>query len=295
MYISFFIFLMIILFLFFTHFFRHRKIVRKIRTMCTKEKCKRLNELINPFGYFYNYCRDSFHSTTDAWQKSFGYGRIYDRLAPHFNMIFDTLPVYFDYNERTWLIQFWKGQYGINTGAEIGIYKSDRLLSPDEYDSEIFRAVSKTEWLPLSMNLNYSNVSVGRISMKHWWLTSFKIGVFSDPDECSTDVSISFPNYAMLAAFTDSLSLNPLAPKYIRGTGLTVHFIFNSTNSGTKTLYISWKQMKNRFYCWLFNRISQPFTLSLDQLLYLYEYLPFAFRKIINIHSKRQYKCKKRR
>ena len=43
-------------------------------------------------------------------------------MAPRFQMVFDALPVYFDYQKKTWLIEFWKGQYGINTGAEIGIY-----------------------------------------------------------------------------------------------------------------------------------------------------------------------------
>ena len=33
-------------------------------------------------------------------------------------MVFETLPVYFDYAGKTWLIQIWKGQYGICTGCE---------------------------------------------------------------------------------------------------------------------------------------------------------------------------------
>lgn len=51
-------------------------------------------------------------STEDAWQRKYGYEALYDALAPHFNMIFDYYPVYFDYQGKTWLIEFWKGLYG---------------------------------------------------------------------------------------------------------------------------------------------------------------------------------------
>ena len=59
---------------------------------------------------------------------------------PRFQMVFDALPIYFDYRGRTWLIELWKGQYGINTGAELGIYHADKILSESEYKTALFTA-----------------------------------------------------------------------------------------------------------------------------------------------------------
>jgi len=73
-------------------------------------------------GFAYPPEKDIFYSTKNAWQKNFGYTRLYDILAPIFRIIIDTEPIKFNYNNKNWLITFWKGQYGIVTGAKIGIY-----------------------------------------------------------------------------------------------------------------------------------------------------------------------------
>ena len=73
-------------------------------------------------GFAYNAEKDIFYSTKNAWQKNFGYTHMYDVMAPIFRMIVDTEPVRFHYNNKNWLITFWKGHYGMVTGAEIGIY-----------------------------------------------------------------------------------------------------------------------------------------------------------------------------
>ena len=72
-------------------------------------------------------------------------------MAPRFQMVFDSLPVYFNYRGRTWLIEFWKGQYGINAGGEIGIYHCDRLLSESEYRNAHFKAAGEEEMLPCTL------------------------------------------------------------------------------------------------------------------------------------------------
>ena len=76
------------------------------------------------FGFIYISEEDVFYTAKNAWQKNMGYTYFYDELAPLFNMILDTERVCFKYNNYSWLITFWKGQYGICTGAEIGVYKT---------------------------------------------------------------------------------------------------------------------------------------------------------------------------
>ena len=79
-------------------------------------------------GFDYNAEKDIFYSAKDAWQKNFGYCHLYDVSAPLFCMIIDTEPIKFYYNNKNWLISFWKGQYGMVTGAEIGIYYTNHMM-----------------------------------------------------------------------------------------------------------------------------------------------------------------------
>ncbi len=91
--------------------FRRKKIICKIRGMDKEQKCSLVEELAKPYGYVYHCCCGFFSSTVDAWQKAAGYTWLYDYMAPRFQMVFDSLPVYFNYRGRTWLIEFWKGQH----------------------------------------------------------------------------------------------------------------------------------------------------------------------------------------
>ena len=109
------------------------------------EKGYRLNCLLAPFGFEYQISQDIFVTRLDAWQRDYGYRSLYDRASPLLGMAFDCEPVYFDYQGKTWLLEFWKGQYGINTGAEIGIYRADTLLSPAQRPYTLFHTVPDEE------------------------------------------------------------------------------------------------------------------------------------------------------
>ena len=153
MYYFLFALLFIALFFCIIFHFRKKKIIHKVKCMEKCDKCSLLEELVNPMGYCY-YCNYGiFSSTLNAWQKKAGYTYLYDYMAPRFQMVFDALPVYFDYDGKTWLIEFWKGQYGINTGAEIGIYHSDRIIPEKNYKEAIFNSAEDYEMLNCSFTL----------------------------------------------------------------------------------------------------------------------------------------------
>ena len=136
--------------------FRKKAVIQKICGMSSCEKADRLCELLHPWGFTYLPSMDVLSSEKDAWQRAFGYHAAFDRSAPHFHMIFDCEPVYFDYRGETWLIEFWKGQYGINTGGEISVYHAGRLLGQKERKNAHFQSVSDDQMLPLSMELTES-------------------------------------------------------------------------------------------------------------------------------------------
>lgn len=85
---------------------RRKKCIRKIRCMVEKEKCELLNSLTLPFGFGYEPRQEIFISDHNAWQRGQGYEALFDKLASKFHMVIDAFPVYFNYQNKTWLIEF---------------------------------------------------------------------------------------------------------------------------------------------------------------------------------------------
>lgn len=182
----------------------------------------------NAAGFAYNPQKDIFYSTKNAWQKKFGYGHIYDVTAPLFRMIIDTESIRFYYNNKNWLISFWKGQYGITTGAEIGIYCTNQQ---EVNKKTIYLPASTSEMLNMSFILYKKDIPIMIVQDKHWWLTAFKIGMFSKPKELKMDINITFPNEEMLTSFLKSFKKLGYKNKDYRVIDNTFCFIFKKPRS----------------------------------------------------------------
>lgn len=295
MYLLFGIIFLILLFFFCISFWRRKRIIKKVCCMCMEEKCNILDQLIRPFGYSYIASQDIFTSRIDAWQREFGYCALYDKAASHFNMIFDCLPVYFDYQGRTWLIEFWKGQYGINTGCEIGVYYADRILTEKELQSTLFQCVDNEDMLKLSFTLIKNHNSIACLRARHWWLTAFSMGRFSEPSDLSMCASVTLPTAEMAKAFAAGLQKAGCHPEDICAccNNLTFSFTGSALKCGLlHNLRIRIAQWSNHFWCKVYLFVTRPFCLSIDRILYLYYFLPFAFRRILHI---RRYKRRVRK
>lgn len=256
--------------------------------MCMKEKCHILGELIAPFGYAYLPEQDIFTSRLDVWQRDFGYCTLYDKAAFRFNMIFDCLPVYFDHDGRTWLLELWKGQYGINTGAEIGVYYVDRILDKREYRTTLFQSVEDCDMPALSFRLFRKGVQIADVCARHWWLTAFSMGRFSEPADLYMQACITFPTHSMAHAFIKGLSGCGYPKDDICLNCNTVTFPFTKSAMRWNFLDRCWirvAQCVNHFWCKVYLFVTRPFCLSIDRLLYLYYYLPAVFRKMLRIRK----------
>ena len=269
--------------------FRKKRIICKIKCMCTEEKLELLNEITAPFGFSYELCHDVFTSRTDAWQKEFGYSGLYDKNAVHFNMVFDCEPVYFDHNGRTWLIEFWKGQYGINIGSEIGIYQAEDIIPPAERKNVLFHAVPEKDMVSFSVRLfNGTSLLYSLSRRKHWWLAGFSMGCYSVPELLKMEITISFGNRQMMHAFLGGMKKIGYLPGEISICGNSVSFDFDRPKTRqprmSHLLNSAWALWKDRLFLFLYCRVTKVFCHTLDKLLYLYEYLPFVFRHMMRIH-----------
>ena len=133
-------------------------------------------------------------------QRKFGFNRVYDMAAPIAGMIYDTRRIEFEYDGREWMVQIWKGQYGITSGAEIGLYNRDpeRNFQYDCADDE--------DLIEMQFDFyNQDELVFSRGPEKHWWLTGFKVFNAGVPILIDLDMTLTFTDKQMAQAFVNSL------------------------------------------------------------------------------------------
>ena len=138
-----------------------------------------MNAALNAAGYAYDAEQQIYYSTMNPWQRHFGFGEEYDQAAPFANMRYTTLKADFDYDGLKWRLQWWKGQYGVLVGAELGVYTKN----PDDNSTTYYECASDENLLEMSMDFYMSakdyrsgNRLFYREEQAHWWLTGFKFG-----------------------------------------------------------------------------------------------------------------------
>ena len=264
---------------------RKKTAIHRVCCMELREKTCLLNELLAPFGFTYLPAKNILSSRLDAWQRDFGYRAAFDKTAPGFHMVLDCEPVYFNYRDQTWLIEFWKGQYGINIGAEIGIYQAGSLIPPGQYDKTLFSSVPDTMLFPVSMEVYHKGSLLFTHHQSHWWLTGFRMGMYCEPEDIVLETAVTFPDSTMLKSFIEALLHMGHSERELAVEHLTVYFTFSvPLSSQPRSIFhlrsrIS--QWKNRIFCSLYHRCTLPFSCTLDQLLYLYYLVPSAFRHML--------------
>lgn len=266
---------LIILLLFIFAVNAHLKCIRlKILHTPDSKKLEHLNGLLLPYGFQYDIGTDCFYSIIHCWQRKYGYRRLYDSSAAALGMIFDCEPVYFDYAGRHWLIEFWKGQYGMSAGAEVGIYAADEHLSqPGDPHKRHYKSIGDSELFPVRINLFHGEKLIAVREKRHWWLTAFFLGKYCPPHTLSAKISITFPDYEMCNAYIDGLKRVGYASADISRCLLTVSVPFTQPKSGQpaaqRSVIAKLRLCLNHFCCCLYCRLTGKYTNTLDRLEYL--------------------------
>lgn len=290
------IFIVVLLLFFCINYCYRKKIIKKVCSMCPKEKCETLNELLAPFGYAYVPSQDIITSRIDAWQRDFGYHALFDKAASYAGMVMDCLPVYFNHYGRTWLLEFWKGQYGISTGCEIGVYYADRILEKEELTHTLFQCADDEDMLPLSFTLSKDSQAIAQLNDRHWWLTAFLPGCFSHPADLYMHICVTLHSSEMAEAFAKGLVRAGYHPKEICLCGKNVTFTFANSMKPCgffRKLRYCFVQFFNRLWCKIFRLVTRPFCKIGDRILYLYYFLPPAFRKMLRLKKDKKTRMRK--
>lgn len=166
-------------------------------------------------SYQYSYIDDYYYTNDkEAWQYNFGFGKIYDFVSPYILLEYDYIRVFFTYEDKDWMLQMWKGQYGlIFYGGEIGIYNRDHV---DDGMSEwtFFNCPAEEDWLNMEMTLWHEELNgewtreFTREYDKYWWCTGFKNGhlrVEEPADELRLTGRITLKDEEMTKLVVDGL------------------------------------------------------------------------------------------
>ena len=185
-------------------------------------------------GFAYDSAQDIFFAKRNPPQRQFGYRRAFDEAAAAMNMIIDCEPFIFPYDGRTWLLELWKGMYGLSGGGEIGIYVTDKPANPqhiinqsDPFSGYIFAAPHDDELLPMQMQLFHDGNVLFNRSAVHWWTTGFRVGAFTPPDSLAMEAHITFPTLTMLSAFVRSAETLGYFPPYLTIHQLTAQIVYH--------------------------------------------------------------------
>lgn len=245
-------------------------------------------------GFAYDPRQDIFYSDMNAWQRDLGYCRLYDEAAAAMNMIIDCEPAYFDYGGKKWLIEFWKGQYGITTGCEVGVYTTTRpnLNIPGVFNGTFYDTASPADMLPISYSLSKSGKELFRRQGRHWWLTGFKLGEFSEPSELTAKISIGLKDRNMLAAFLAAMKQLGYSDRDMTVSGSTVSFVYAAPRSKqpyTRTkAVIRFIQKKNKYLCDRFNELTGNEKGALAKLEAVSKLDPALYSSIMEIGRPRK-------
>lgn len=137
--------------------------------------------------YIYNDDKDP-----NSFQKNFGYHPIYDLGANLIDFSIETTRLDFDYEDKEYRIQLWKGQYisgEIGTvGGEIGVY-----TRPERASGQFYNCASEDDWVPMEMTVYWDEFDNGeylpqfsRNYADFWWCTGFVDGQLKNRRDSNT-------------------------------------------------------------------------------------------------------------
>lgn len=199
-------------------------------------------------SYQYSYVDDYYYTNDkDAWQYNFGFGKLYDFVSPYILLEYDYIRIFFTYENKDWMLQMWKGQYGlVFYGGEIGIY--NRPHDDEGIDAwTFFNCPAQEDWLKMEMTLWHEDIEGNwnreftRDYDYYWWCTGFKNGHLrqEEPaDELRLTGRITFKDAEMTALVADGLKECGLIQSQTKG-GIALDGFYVEGND----IYFSWQNI----------------------------------------------------
>lgn len=165
------------------------------------------------------------YTTVNSWQRNYGFAVAYDLFSassPLFNYV--TRRFHFEYAGKEWMLQIWKGNYGmITNGAEVGVYNREKGSI-----GTFYRSASDDELLPMSFTLSHGEEQIlSKGPITHWWLSAFKMsGTLYVPHSLTLSFSLTLPDAEMLSALTAAIEKESFGDVTYTVDGLTLNCVW---------------------------------------------------------------------
>lgn len=171
------------------------------------------------------------------------------------------------------MIEMWKGQYGLATGAEVGIYVSD--------DGKTYQCVSEDEEVYMGLMLIKNGKVLAHRYDRHWWLTAFNLGEYTKPKDLALIVDLELYNSGMCSAVVKSLrkmgySDNDFA--YYKNV-VRIRFVHPATRiqRSRRMILARIKMMENKRNCRIYRKYTAKYQCTLDKIGYIRIRIPFIY------------------
>lgn len=205
-------------------------------------------------GYRYEPDGDFFYTDDkDCWQKNAGYNEFYDNYAPAAAMFIDQIRIRFTYENKDWMIQLWKGQYGwLFVGAETGVYTAPAgTYKGGKGDANHYDCADKEDWLYMQLDCYWSKNNDGHYKKvftrpydKYWWATGFVWGQLTKYSKPRTELKaknrITFKSEEMANLFVQGLK----EAGFVRSIGAD-QLVDDSYYQSGKDVWLLWSSIQH--------------------------------------------------
>lgn len=189
-----------------------------------------------------------------APQRKFGFNGAYDWGSKYVNFYLSTIRIYFTYDDKDWLVEFWKGEYAMATvGCEVGFYYRDHnqtALDTMGPDNLLYKSVEDQDAMPVSMKLwqyekSTDSTPIQKVDYSKrlcWWAADFETGLLEKHKDQTTLVmlaTIDFPTENMV-----NLVVNQLKEKGFIEGNIQSYNNYETYSVNGKSLTICWKNFK---------------------------------------------------
>ena len=205
-------------------------------------------------GYRYEPEGDFFYTDDkECWQKNAGYNEFYDNYAPAAAMFIDQIRIRFTYENKDWMIQLWKGQYGwLFVGAETGVYTAPAgTYKGGAGDANHYDCADQQDWLYMQLDCYWSKNNDGHYKKiftrpydKYWWATGFVWGRLTKYSKPRTELKaknrITFKSEEMANLFVQGLK----ETGFVRAVGAD-QLVDDSYFQSGKDVYLLWSSKQH--------------------------------------------------
>ncbi len=266
---------------------KYRYAMLKVWSMTPVERVVFLNKWMEPYGYYYEPgqnillrrvegCEDYSVKLICSWKER-------AKQALKRNQAVVELLCSFAYQGKTFLVLFQKGQYGIFSGANVGIWVENK-------EDSCFYPAKKEEQLEISLVL-YQEGERGFVwGQKHFELAAFEQGKYYEIKDLRLRTRITFPTVDMALRFVSEMKKTGMHIIGLSRNATWVTVDFADTGGYPDSRLLSWRQrwvqFMNQIRLGIFNMLTVPFEKTVDKMLFLYFRYPFYCKKIMHFISR---------